>query len=97
MRYKGFRVEFSNDKDLILKETRGVGFEEIIVAIEAKAILSDLEHRNQKYAHQRILVVKVAEYAYVVPYVVDLKRNVIFLKTAYPSRFWTAKYLKGGK
>lgn len=96
VRYKGYRVEYSEEKNLLLKETRGLGFEDVIVAIEEKKILGDLKHSNKKYAHQRILVVKIEAYAYAVPYVIDLKRKIIFLKTVYPSRVLTDKYMKGG-
>ena len=94
--YKGYRIEFSEEKNLLLKETRGVGFEDVIVAIEKKEILGDFKHGNNKYGHQRILVIKREEYAYAVPYVIDLKRKIIFLKTVYPSRVLTNKYMKGG-
>lgn len=73
-----------------------MGFEDVIVAIEEKEILDDLKHGNKKYVWQRILVIKREEYVYAVPYVIDLKRKVIFLKTVYPSRVLTDKYLKGG-
>lgn len=96
MRYKGYRIEFSEAKSLLLKETRGVGFEDVIVAIEKKRILGDMEHNNKKYAHQRILAIKMNRYVYAVPYVIDLKRKVIFLKTVYPSRVLTDRYMKGG-
>ena len=96
VKYKGYRIEFSEAKNLLLKETRGTGFGDVIDAIEEKEILGDMEHLNKKYVHQRILVIKRKEYAYAVPYVVDIKRKVIFLKTVYPSRVLTDKYLKGG-
>lgn len=96
VRYRGYRIEFSEAKNLLLKETRGTGFEDVIVAIEEKAILDDLKHGNKRYARQRILVIKREEYAYAVPYVIDMKRKVVFLKTVYPSRVLTSKYMKGG-
>ena len=96
MKYKGYRIEFSEEKNLLLKETRGVGFEDVVTTIEEKKILGDLKHSSRKYPHQRILAVKIKEYAYGVPYVVDKKRKVIFLKTVYPSRVLTDKYMKGG-
>lgn len=96
VKYKGYRIEFSEAKNLLLKETRGTGFEDVILAIEEKEILGDMKHRNKKYIHQRILVIKREEYAYAVPYVIDVRRKVIFLKTVYPSRVLTDKYLKGG-
>lgn len=96
MKYKGYRIEFSETKNLLLKETRGTGFTDVIAAIEEKEILDDMKHGNKRYVHQRILVIKKEEYAYAVPYVIDLKRKVIFLKTVYPSRVLTNKYMKGG-
>lgn len=80
----------------MLKETRGTGFEDVITAIEKKEILGDIKHINKKYVHHGILVIRREEYAYAVPYVIDLKRKIIFLKTVYPSRVLTDKYMKGG-
>ncbi len=94
--YKGYRIEYSEEKNLLLKETRGLGFEDVVVAIEEKKILGDWKHSNKKYAHQRILAITIEAYAYAVPYVLDLKRKIIFLKTVYPSRVLTEKYMKGG-
>lgn len=96
VKYKGFRIEFAEEKNLLLKETREIGFDDVIVAIEKKEILGDLKHGNKKYAHQRILIIKRDEYVYAVPYVVDKKRKIIFLKTVYPSRVLTDQYMKGG-
>lgn len=96
MKYKGFRIEFSEEKNLLLEEARGTGFKNIVKAINEGRILDDLKHRNKKYIHQRILVIKKDDYVYAVPYVLDLKRKVVFLKTVYPSRVLTEKYLKGG-
>lgn len=81
---------------MLLVETRGLGFEDVVASIEEKKILGDLKHSNKKFAHQRILAVKIGTYAYAVPYVIDTKKKVIFLKTVYPSRVLTDKYMKGG-
>lgn len=89
------RIEFSEEKNLLLKETRGICFEEVIQAIEKGNILDDLKHRDKKrYPNQRILVVKIKTYAYAVPYVVDKKKEAFFLKTVYPSRVFTKKFLR---
>lgn len=96
VKHKGYRIEFSEEKNLLLKETRGIGFEDVSQAVEEKKILDDLKFSNQKYPHQRILVIKIENYVYAVPYVIDLKRKVIFLKTVYPGRVLTDKYMKGG-
>lgn len=96
MRYKGYKIEFSEVKNLLLKETRGVCFEDVLEAIEKKKIMDDLKHSGSKYHHQRILVIKRKDYIYAVPYVLDPKRKTIFLKTVYPSRVLTERYVKGG-
>ena len=96
MQYKGYRIEYSEEKNLLLREARRLGFEDVVVSIEKKKILGDLKHSNKKYAHQRILVIKIESYVYAVPYVIDTKKKVIFLKTVYPSRVLTDKYMKGG-
>ncbi len=90
-----FKIDFSEEKNLILKETRGVGFEDIIECIENKKILGDLKHHNAKrYPNQRILVVKIKEYVYAVPYAINKEKSTWFLKTLYPSRKLTKKYAK---
>jgi hypothetical protein len=46
-----------------------------------------------KYPNQKMLIVNINNYAYIVPFVRDEK--YIFLKTIIPSRKMTKKYLKG--
>ena len=94
--YKGYRIEFSEEKNLLLQETRRLCFEDVLEAIEEKKILDDLRHSGQKYPHQRILVIEREKYVYAVPYVLDPKKKTVFLKTVYPSRVLTEKYMKGG-
>lgn len=92
--YKGFNIEFSEEKNILLRETRGIDFEDILSAIESNQILADLKHKNKKFIHQRILVIQKEGYVYAVPYVIDVKRKVVFLKTIYPSRVLKEKYIK---
>lgn len=74
---------------------RGLGFEEVIEASSKNKILDDIEHKNpRKYPNQRLLILKINNYIYAVPYVIDEKKGVKFLKTIYPSRVFTKKYLK---
>lgn len=96
MKYQGYRIEFSEEKNLLLQETRGFCFDDVLQAIEEKKIWDDLNHPSQKYSHQRILVVKKGEYIYAVPYVINPNKKTVFLKTVYPSRVLTEKYKKGG-
>lgn len=89
------RIEFDEIKNLLLKETRGINFDDAIDAIEKNDLLDDLKHHNpRKYPDQRILVVKIDNYAYAVPYIINKRKNNIYLKTIYPSRILTKKYLK---
>ena len=92
---KEVTIEFNEEKNLLLKETRKISFDEIIEAIDKNQILDDIEHRDKKrYLQQKILVVRVKNYVYAILYVRDKKRGVIFLKTIYPSRVLTKKYIK---
>ena len=79
----------------MLWETRKVSFDQVIKAIEEGKILGDLKNKN--YPRQRILVVLIRNYVYAVPYVINKKKKTIFLKTVYPSRVLTKKYLRKEK
>lgn len=90
--------DYSEEKDLVLIETRGIGFEDVIKSISEGKLLDNINHPNQKrYRGQRLFIVKIDKYVYVVPYKYDAKRKLFFLKTLYPSRNMTKKYLKGGE
>ena len=79
-----------------LMAERSVSFEHIILQIEQDGLLDVLGHPNpEKYPGQRIFVVAVDNYAWLVPFVESEKE--IFLKTATPSRKATRKYLRGSK
>ncbi len=82
------------EKNKILAETRGITFEEIAQKIESGAVVVDTKHPNKKkYPNQKIMVIDIDGYAYLVPYVID--NNIYFLKTIIPSRRATKKYLGG--
>lgn len=84
---------WNDDKNQQLKQTRGISFEWIVVAIEEGALLDVLQHRNQsRYPNQLILVVEIEPYAICVPCVVNAEEY--FLKTIFPSRKYTQFYLK---
>lgn len=89
-----FSIEYSEEKNLLLKATRGINFSDVFAAIEKGEILDDLESKNKsKYPNQKVLAIKIKNYIYAVPYVIDIKRKIIFLKTVYPSRILTGIYL----
>ena len=90
-----FDFDYSEEKNLILRQTREIDFEIVIDAIKSGKSLDDLDNPNQKkYPKQKIFIVKVKKYIYCVPYVIDKKRKVFFLKTIYPSRKLNKKYEK---
>ena len=84
--------DWNPEKSLKLKVERGLSFEDIVTAINADDILEDFSNPNlKKYPNQRILIVKINRYAYLVPYVEN--GQTIFLKTIIPSRKATKKYI----
>jgi uncharacterized DUF497 family protein len=83
---------WSSEKDESLRKERGISFEEIVYHIEQGDAADILEHPNQKrYPGQRVLVVVVDEYAYLVPCIET--EDEVFLKTIIPSRKATRQYL----
>ncbi|MBF0377330.1 MAG: BrnT family toxin [Desulfamplus sp.] len=83
---------WNTDKNLWLKKERGISFEEIVWHIEHGYLLDDLAHPNQeKYPEQRIMIIKVKDYAFIVPYVEN--EDGVFLKTVIPNRKATREYI----
>ncbi len=86
--------KWNTEKNEVLAKERGITFEEIVETIESGAKVIEVDHPNKKkYPNQRILIVDVSGYAYMVPYVQD--GNEYFLKTIIPSRKATKKHLGG--
>jgi uncharacterized DUF497 family protein len=84
---------WSAEKNESLKRERRVSFEEVVFHIERGDLLDILEHPNQeRYPGQRIIVVNINEYAYLVPVVES--GTEVFLKTVIPSRRATETYLR---
>jgi hypothetical protein len=87
---------WDNGKNELLKHTRGVCFEQVVILMEREDVLETVEHPNQsKYPGQKIATVMIDDYAYLVPYV--QKSDEIFLKTIIPSRKATNKYARPKK
>jgi hypothetical protein len=69
-----------------------VSFEEVEMAIEQGNLLDIVAHPNRtKYPNQKIFVVRLLDYVYLVPFVED--QSSFFLKTIIPSRKATKQYL----
>ena len=88
-------IRWNSEKSLWLKAERGVSFEEVLSAISQGGLIAVMDHPNRaKYGHQKMLVVAIRDYAYLVPYVEN--ENEIFLKSIMPSRKATRDFLSGG-
>lgn len=84
---------WNNEKNEKLKEERNVSFEEVVFHIDKGNLLEIINHPNQeKYKGQRMFVVNINNYVYLIPFVEDEKET--FLKTIIPSRKATKRYLK---
>lgn len=87
---------WNNEKNEWLKKQRGVSFEQVVILLEREDVLEVVEHPNQeKYPGQRIAIVRINDYAYLVPYMQDGEE--IFLKSIIPSRKATNKYVRTKK
>ena len=85
-------INWNTEKSVVLKSSRGICFEDVVFFIERGDILDDYLHPNQKdYPGQRIMVINIANYAYLIPYVENDEE--LFLKTIIPSRKATQRYL----
>jgi uncharacterized DUF497 family protein len=82
-------------KNELLKASRGVSFEDIVLAMESGGLLDVVEHPNPaRYPKQGVFVVTMSFYVYLVPHVEETE--YVFLKTIIPSRKATREYgMKG--
>ncbi|MBI4596743.1 MAG: toxin [Candidatus Tectomicrobia bacterium] len=79
-----------------MKENRGVCFEQVMVLMKRGDVIDTIEHPNQdKYPGQKIAILRIDDYVYLVPYVE--KNEELFLKTIIPSRKATNKYVRTKK
>ena len=78
------QINWNAEKNQLLMSERGISFEDVLFALQSGRLLDDLVHPNKdKYPNQRMLVVNVDDYAWLVPYV-ETEAD-IFLKSAIPS------------
>ena len=84
--------DWDDAKNAKLRAERGIGFEEIVFHIGRGDLFDILEYPNpDRYAGQRIFVVRREDYVYLVPFVED--EQAVFLKTIIPSRKATKQHL----
>jgi uncharacterized DUF497 family protein len=82
------------EKNDLLMEERGISFEEVVLNIQLGNEVDIYDHPNQqRYPGQKISVVLIEGYAYLVPFVET--DDEIFLKTIIPSRKATKQHSGG--
>ena len=87
------KYDWNPDKNEWLKKNRNISFEQIIFHLSQGDIWMVSDHPNQeKYPKQRIYFVVVENNVYLVPHII--KKDVIFLKTVFPSRKATKAFFK---
>ena len=86
------RYDWDPEKNEQLIQERDISFEEVLVALHEGKLLDIIPHPNQKRYHgQRVYVIAIEAYIYLVPFVEDEEK--VFLKTIFPSRKATKHYL----
>jgi uncharacterized DUF497 family protein len=89
-------INWNAEKNHKIIKERGISFEDVIFCLQSGGLLDDVSHPNkEQYPHQRMFIVAIDEYAYLIPYVENDEE--IFLKTVIPSRKATKHYLGGKK
>ena len=82
-------IYWDDEKNNKLIAQRRISFDEITEIILNEEYLDILENPHRE--NQMIFIVRIKDYVYVVPFIIDEDEN-IFLKTAYPSRKFNKKY-----
>lgn len=78
-------LNWDSEKNKVLKQARGISFEEIAYLIESGQVIGIEE--NPGHPNQKMYILEIDNYAIVVPYVEN--NDKIFLRTAFPSRKYT--------
>lgn len=85
-------IVWDQNKNTLLKETRKIWFEDVVLALKTKKILAIKKHFNlERYPNQTLLIIEIHNYACIVPFIENEKE--IFFKTIIPSRKFTKLYL----
>lgn len=84
--------DWNDEKNTLLKENRNVCFEDVVTSIQEEKLLDIVKNPSANHKSQYCLIVEIMNYAYIVPFVKE--GETFFLKTIYPSRKQTKKYIK---
>jgi len=83
--------EWNEAKNELLKETRNVSFEDVILSLQNGKLLDIVPHFNpDKYPNQKLFILLIQDYTYYVPFVEDEEK--VFLKNIIPSRKYHKSY-----
>jgi uncharacterized DUF497 family protein len=82
-------IYWDENKNTKLIKERGISFDEISEIILREEYLDILENPNKE--NQMIFIVRLKNYVYVIPFIIDDNDDII-LKTAYPSRKFNRIY-----
>lgn len=89
------RFDWNIEKNKKLIKERNISFEEIVIFIEQGKLLDIVDNPNPKYRQQKMFVVDVGGYVYIVPFVET--EETYNLVTIFPSRKATKEYFQGGE
>lgn len=84
---------WDEEKNILLKETRGMNFDDVIERLLDGKIIDFVDHHNpDKYPNQRKIIIDYEWYMYYIPCVMQ-EDGSFFLKTIIPSRKLVKDYL----
>ncbi len=85
------KINWNKEKNIFLKETRDITFEDVENAIMQGNIIDIVPYHNkEKYPNQELMIIWMRNYTYYVPFV--MSEEEIFLKNIIPSRKYHKKY-----
>jgi hypothetical protein len=87
-----FQFNWNIRKNEWLKENQGIGFEKIVSLLGEGCLIDIKPNPSKNFSNQQLFIIEYGDYVYVVPFVRN--GNNCFLKTIFPSRKETKKYLK---
>ena len=82
-------VAWDEEKNAVLKQERGVSFDEIAGMIIDGDYLDIVENPTREI--QQYFILTIRDYTWVVPFLIDDSETII-LKTAFPSRKYHRRY-----
>ncbi|MGB0719860.1 MAG: toxin [Bdellovibrionales bacterium] len=91
--YEEYQIKFSEEKNAWLQEKRRLsfsGFADLIACGKWIRVIKD--HNPQKYPGQHMFLFEQNDEIYCIPYIEDIEKKELFLKTIYPNRKLRRQY-----